>query len=78
MHYQANEQGLFNFPIAAKLNIYISKDIKVKGLLGYGKSLKDDKLAQASEMETGEGKTSAWYIGGIPANSALAFILANA
>ena len=40
MHYGANEEGMFVFPIATKVSVYISKEMKIKGLLGYGKSLK--------------------------------------
>lgn len=78
MHYGANEQGMFGFPIAAKVSVFLSKDMKIKGLLGYGKSLKDDKLNQSTEVETGEGRTSVWYVGGLPVNTSLLFFLANA
>jgi protein transport protein SEC23 len=50
MHYSANEQGMFSFPIAAKLSMFISKEMKIKGLLGYGRSLKEDKLNMSSDM----------------------------
>ena len=53
MHYGADEQGLFGFPIAGKVSVFMSKEMKIKGLLGYGKSLKDDKLQLSAEMETG-------------------------
>lgn len=77
MHYEANENGMFNFPIAARISVFLSKDMKVKGLIGYGKSLKEDKLNMASEMEVGEGKTNTWYIGGLQSNSALTFFIGN-
>jgi hypothetical protein len=52
--------------------------MKIKGLVGYGKSIKDDKLNMSSEMEVGEGRTNTWYIGGLQSNSALTFFLGNA
>lgn len=78
MHYGANEQGMFGFPIAAKVSVYISKEMKIKGLLGFGKSLKEDKLNMSSEMETGEGRTNVWYVGGLPVNTSLLFFIGNA
>jgi protein transport protein SEC23 len=63
--YEADEYGLFSFPFACHLSLRLSKELRVNGILGTAKSLKDNSLKQAAEMEVGEGGTSSWYLGGI-------------
>jgi protein transport protein SEC23 len=76
--YQANEYGLFDFPIATHISLRLSKELRVNGILGTAKSLKDNSLKQAGEMEVGEGGTSSWYLGGVSVSSALCFVLSHA
>ena len=47
-------------------------------MLGTAKSLKENTLKQAAEMEVGEGGTSSWYLGVISPNAALCFIFSHA
>lgn len=63
--YQANENGVFHFPIATHMSIRCSKELKINGILGSCKSLKDNVLKIAAEMQIGQGNTSSWYLGGI-------------
>lgn len=48
--YQADPQGRFQFPIACKLTLRVSKDIRINGMLGPGKSLQDNTLKTAADM----------------------------
>ena len=48
--YEANEDGIFNFPIAAHMSIRCSKELRINGILGSCKSLKDNVLKTAAEM----------------------------
>lgn len=40
--YQANEDGMFKFAIAAHINLRISKQMRINGIIGTCKSLKDN------------------------------------
>jgi len=46
--YSANEDGLFDFPIAAHISIRCSKELRINGILGNCKSLKDNVLKTAA------------------------------
>ena len=73
--YESNEEGMFNFPIATHMSIRVTKSIRINGILGTCKSLKDNTLKTASEMEIGEGGTSSWYLGGISSGNSLCVLL---
>lgn len=75
--YEPNEVGLFNFPFACNLRIRVSKELKINGILGTCRSLRDNALKTASDMEIGEGMTNSWYLGGICTNNALCVMLTN-
>lgn len=77
LHYEANEEGMFKFPVTAHLYMNISKEMKISGIIGSCKSLLEDKFNQSGETPVGEGKTSSWYLGGIQPNSALTVFLTN-
>ena len=66
--YEANENGMFNFAVAASLTVHLSKEMKINGKIGLGKSLKNDALKTAASMEISEGGTNSWYMGGISEN----------
>lgn len=68
---------MFNFPIAAHMTVRVPKELKINGLLGLGKSMKDNFLKTASDMEIGEGGTNVWYLGGIAQNNAECIILSH-
>lgn len=57
--------------------MYISKEMKISGIIGSCKSLLEDKLNQAGETPIGEGKTNCWYLGGIQPTNALTVFLTN-
>lgn len=40
--YEQNEQGTFEFPIACNLTVHVSRELKINGILGPCKSLKDN------------------------------------
>jgi hypothetical protein len=63
------------YPISCQLTIRVSKELKINGILGLGKSLKDNTLKTAAEMEIGEGGTNTWYLGGISTNSSLCLVV---
>lgn len=44
---------MFNFPVACHISLRLSKELRVNGILGTAKSLKDNTLKQAGEMEVG-------------------------
>lgn len=44
---------MFNFPIATVMNVRVPKELRINGLLGLGKSLKENTLKTASDMEIG-------------------------
>ena len=73
--YSADEDGLFSFPIATQLTIRVPKELRINGILGTCKSLKDNALKTASDMEIGEGATNSWYLGGIGTTNALCLIV---
>lgn len=64
-----------SYPVAAQLTIRCAKEIKINGILGLGKSLKENTLKTAAEMEIGEGGTNVWYIGGISTNASLCLVV---
>jgi hypothetical protein len=69
--------GILNFPFASNLRIRVSKELKINGILGTCKSLKENTLKSAAEMEVGEGRTNEWYLGGISSTNALCVILSH-
>lgn len=44
---------MFDFPIATHMNVRVPKELRINGLLGLGKSLKENTLKTASDMEIG-------------------------
>ena len=57
------------------MTVRVSKELRINGVLGTCKSLKDNTLKTASDMEIGEGLTNAWYLGGISPNAALCLMV---
>ena len=51
--YETTEDNLLPFPFACQLTIRASKEMKINGILGTCKSLKDNTLKTAAEMEIG-------------------------
>lgn len=51
--YEPNEVGLFNFPFSCQLRVRVSKELKINGILGTCKSMKENTLKTASDMEIG-------------------------
>ena len=73
--YETTEDNLLPFPIGCQLTIRLSKELKINGILGTCKSLKENTLKSAAEMEIGEGNTNTWYLGGISMNSSLCLVV---
>lgn len=59
---------------AARLECFVSKDLKICGAIGNCTSLKKGGPS-VSEIEIGQGGTSAWYMGGIDRCSTQAIYL---
>ena len=49
--------------------------MRINGILGTCKSLKDNSLKTAAEMEIGEGGTQSWYLGGPATNSTFCVVV---
>ena len=75
--YEADEEGMFKFAIAGTMTIRTSKEMKINGLIGLGKSEKQNSLKTAAEMEIGEGGTNQWYLGGTLENNSYCFFLSH-
>lgn len=63
------------YPVACQLTVSVSKELKINGILGLGKSLKENTLKTAADMEIGEGGTNVWYLGGISTNTSLCLVV---
>lgn len=73
--YENSEDNLMAYPVAAQLTIRCAKELKINGILGLGKSLKENTLKTAAETEIGEGGTNVWYLGGISTNQSLCLVV---
>jgi protein transport protein SEC23 len=72
---QYTESGM-NLMSEGRLEIRLSKQLKVVGCLGNVKSLKEKKLSQMIGTNTfGEGNTTAWYSGSMDFDSTYTFLL---
>ena len=59
---------------AAKIDMFISKELKIQGALGVCSSLKKGG-PMVAEQELGQGGTTSWYIGGLDKTTTLTFML---
>lgn len=73
--YESSEDNIMPYPVACQLTVSVSKELKINGILGLGKSLKDNTLKTAADMEIGEGGTNVWYLGGISTNTSLCLVV---
>ena len=62
--FELDANGYFKFSYAGKIEMFLSKDVKVQGAIGPCVSLKKGG-PMVSEVETGQGLTTQWYIGGM-------------
>ena len=66
----------FNLMSEAKIDIRLSKQLKVIGCIGNVRSLKDKQLSQMIGTNTfGEGNTTSWYAGSLDFDSTFMFLL---
>lgn len=72
--FSVDEQGTGYINSGASIDILLSKSIKVQGVLGPCMSL-EKKGPMVSDLEMGQCKTSAWYIGCLERNTTLCFYL---
>lgn len=63
------------FPVSTTLTIRVSKELRINGILGTCKSLKENVLKTAADMEIGEGNTNSWYLGGPGMNNAFCLVV---
>lgn len=72
--FDRDPNGYLKMGYAAKLDMHVSRDLKIQGAIGPCISLKKSG-GMVSETVIGEGGTTSWYLGGIDRNSTIAFIL---
>ena len=63
-----DQNGNMMIQMGAQLGVSCSKSVRLEGILGCCASLKK-KDAQVSDIETGEGGTSSWFIGCLERNT---------
>lgn len=68
------ETNLLKMGTAAKIDLFVSKELKINGALGNITSLKKTG-PMVSEVEIGQGGTTSWYMGGVDRNSTATFML---
>ncbi|ODQ79030.1 hypothetical protein BABINDRAFT_162099 [Babjeviella inositovora NRRL Y-12698] len=59
--FSKSEDGVLEFGLNASLEVKVSKELKLNGLIGHAESLKN-KNASVSEMVVGTGGTAAWKL----------------
>mmetsp|Transcript_56435 Transcript_56435/g.85339 ORF Transcript_56435/g.85339 Transcript_56435/m.85339 type:complete len:109 (-) Transcript_56435:327-653(-) len=70
--FEKDAQGDLKMGFAAKIDVLVSKDLKVCGAIGPCTSLKKGG-PMVGELEIGQGGTTSWYLGGIDRSTSLAF-----
>jgi protein transport protein SEC23 len=70
--FDKDANGDLKMGFAAKLDMLVSKELKISGAIGPCTSLKKGSPLVA-EVEVGQGGTTSWYLGGIDRASSLAF-----
>lgn len=59
---------------AGKMDLFISKELRIQGCIGPCISLKKGG-SMIADTTIGEGGTSSWYLGGMDRNSTIALML---
>ena len=72
--FERDANGDLKFGTAGKIDIFLSKDLRVNGAIGACTSLKKNGPL-VGETEVGQGGTTSWYMGGIDRSSTIAFYL---
>lgn len=66
--------GFLKVGYAAKMDVHVSRDLRIQGAIGPCISLKKSGN-MVSETVLGEGGTTSWYLGGIDRNSTISVML---
>jgi len=72
--FEKDQNGDLKIGSAAKIDIFLSKDLRVNGAIGACTTLKKNGPS-VGETEIGQGGTTGWYLGGIDRSSTIAFYL---
>lgn len=72
--FEKDMNGELKIGSAAKIDLFLSKDLKVNGAIGACISLKKNGPS-IGEVEIGQGGTTSWYMGGIDRSSTISFYL---
>lgn len=72
--FATDENKELNMCTSAKIDAFVSKELRLQGALGQCTSTKKTN-AMVSETEIGQGGTSQWYLGGIDRCTTISFLL---
>lgn len=72
--FDKDANGFLKFGFGAKVDMFVSKDVKIQGAVGPCISLKKGG-PMVSEVTIGESGTTSWYAGGLDRNSTILFML---
>lgn len=73
--FELNEDGGLKMCFKAKIEMYVTKPLKIKGALGHLVSLEQNTLNLAMPHPIGEGKSNVWNLGGLDSNTTATFVL---
>lgn len=66
--------GFLKMGYASKMDVFVSKELRIQGMIGPCISLKKSNQMVA-ETPIGEGGTNSWYLGGMDRNSTICLML---
>lgn len=66
--------GELKLATASKIDLFVSKELKIEGCIGPCSSLKKSG-PMVAETETGQGGTTSWFLGGMDRCTTLLFML---
>lgn len=72
--FDRDANGFLKMGYAAKMDVFVSRELRVQGSIGPCISLKKSG-PMVAETAVGEGGTTSWYLGGMDRNSTLALML---
>ncbi|EGR32706.1 protein transport protein, putative [Ichthyophthirius multifiliis] len=72
--FEKNQQEELRFASAAKIEMFVCKELKIQGGIGPCSSMKKGG-PMVSEVPIGQGGTNQWYVGGMDRNSTITFLL---
>ncbi|KAL4494573.1 hypothetical protein ABPG72_004475 [Tetrahymena utriculariae] len=72
--FEKDQNDELRFASAARIDMFVCKEVKIQGAFGSCSSLKKGG-PMVAETPIGQGSTTQWYIGGMDRNSTLTFML---